>query len=656
MILMDKLATATSRQLMSGQTHLLKRSRLRAEVCLKKHQYSLALAHLCVVFQLDPGLKHELKSKLLFALERHTKMLEDRKCWKELFQCYEQVLEVIPECEDVHYNLGILLYKCGYTYKAACCFQKAWALKPDHKLARLSLENLKTQLLQRWHFLMLNDMKRNEAFSKAIHEAVNAGYSNVLDVGAGTGILSMCAVMAGADQVTACEMSEVLCVTAADVLKANNMDKRVKVINKHSTEIMIPSDLPERVSLLVTETFDAGLFGEHILHTLQHAWENLLLSPKVSTAACDKAEQTSLFLSKDVFSQQGFVIPSKATVWAALVECEWIRKKSSKVDSLGPVDVCKIFTRKRVNEEPYDTERLNSVRGGFQYLSNPFQVIEVDFNNPTEIQQLLYGVETRHYVKCVKAGQLDAVVMWFVLELYQDITISSSPESGSCWEQAVFPVSSSDVDLQDIVEESSVIVTAVCKEYLHLHCSQVFPTVRQETCCAQSPTNTLDSLISVQEPKSQNHLTSPNQQRNSNFSKTKPQEVDHLYKLTTIEVNSDMLRILNDDLTNTLQFEIISDMARQGALDTLIDVCNFPYVGLLAAKTGSTTSDADAVEEKHTVIRLAKMWDIPPNKLLFTSVEHLCHQCVHPDVFISDVVEISGLPNFDVIHNIATLR
>ncbi|XP_076348361.1 protein arginine N-methyltransferase 9-like [Tachypleus tridentatus] len=266
MILMDKLATATSRQLMSGQTHLLKRSRLRAEVCLKKHQYSLALAHLCVVFQLDPGLKHELKSKLLFALERHTKMLEDRKCWKELFQCYEQVLEVIPECEDVHYNLGILLY-------------------------------------------------------------------------------NMCAVMAGADQVTACEMSEVLCVTAADVLKANNMDKRVKVINKHSTEIMIPSDLPERVSLLVTETFDAGLFGEHILHTLQHAWENLLLSPKVSTAACDKAEQTSLFLSKDVFSQQGFVIPSKATVWAALVECEWIRKKSSKVDSLGPVDVCKIFTK-----------------------------------------------------------------------------------------------------------------------------------------------------------------------------------------------------------------------------------------------------------------------------------------------------------------------
>ena len=31
-----------------------------------------------------------------------------------------------------------------------------------------------------------------------------------------------------------------------------------------------------RVSLVVTETFDAGLFGEHIVSTLTHAWRNLL--------------------------------------------------------------------------------------------------------------------------------------------------------------------------------------------------------------------------------------------------------------------------------------------------------------------------------------------------------------------------------------------
>ena len=33
-----------------------------------------------------------------------------------------------------------------------------------------------------------------------------------------------------------------------------------------------------RVSLLVTETFDAGLLGEHVISTLDHAWHHLLMN------------------------------------------------------------------------------------------------------------------------------------------------------------------------------------------------------------------------------------------------------------------------------------------------------------------------------------------------------------------------------------------
>lgn len=39
--------------------------------------------------------------------------------------------------------------------------------------------------------------------------------------------------------------------------------------------------LLSRVSLVVTETVDAGLFGEGIVESLIHAWEHLLLQPKV---------------------------------------------------------------------------------------------------------------------------------------------------------------------------------------------------------------------------------------------------------------------------------------------------------------------------------------------------------------------------------------
>lgn len=37
-----------------------------------------------------------------------------------------------------------------------------------------------------------------------------------------------------------------------------------------------------RVSLVITETVDSGLFGEGIVESLIHAWEHLLLPPEVS--------------------------------------------------------------------------------------------------------------------------------------------------------------------------------------------------------------------------------------------------------------------------------------------------------------------------------------------------------------------------------------
>ena len=33
---------------------------------------------------------------------------------------------------------------------------------------------------------------------------------------------------------------------------------------------------PFRLDLLVTETFDAALFGEHVIPALIHAWENIM--------------------------------------------------------------------------------------------------------------------------------------------------------------------------------------------------------------------------------------------------------------------------------------------------------------------------------------------------------------------------------------------
>lgn len=72
-------------------------------------------------------------------------------------------------------------------------------------VARASLEAITNRLVQRWHFRMLNDAPRNLAYQRAISRAVAAqsklGEVHVLDIGAGTGLLSMYAVQAGAHKV-----------------------------------------------------------------------------------------------------------------------------------------------------------------------------------------------------------------------------------------------------------------------------------------------------------------------------------------------------------------------------------------------------------------------------------------------------------------------
>lgn len=53
------------------------------------------------------------------------------------------------------------------------------------------------QVVQRWHFGMLNDWERNNAFYDALRALVQPG-SFVIDIGAGTGLLGMMAARAGA--------------------------------------------------------------------------------------------------------------------------------------------------------------------------------------------------------------------------------------------------------------------------------------------------------------------------------------------------------------------------------------------------------------------------------------------------------------------------
>ena len=140
----------------------------------------------------------------------------------------------------------------------------------------------------------------------------------------------MLAVRGGASRVYGCEVDVAMATMSRDIIAGNGMTDKISIINKSSTYLSIPQDLPERfeqtklffivniysrVSLVVTETVDAGLLGEAIVKTIRHAWSRLLLPRQPGG-------------STNQIPRGGHVIPCGATVYAMAIECPYIARHS----------------------------------------------------------------------------------------------------------------------------------------------------------------------------------------------------------------------------------------------------------------------------------------------------------------------------------------
>lgn len=127
---------------------------------------------------------------------------------------------------------------------------------------------------------MLHDHERNEKYFRALKKAIDKKHeqnepANVLDIGTGTGLLSMMAVKCGADSVTACEAFRPMADCAEKIMANNGMTDSIRLIKKRSTDIF-EDDLPQRANILVTEVFDTELIGEGAIETFNHAHLHLL--------------------------------------------------------------------------------------------------------------------------------------------------------------------------------------------------------------------------------------------------------------------------------------------------------------------------------------------------------------------------------------------
>ena len=143
------------------------------------------------------------------------------------------------------------------------------------------------------HRTMIRDRVRTDAFHRAINAVVCPG-DTVLDVGAGSGILSMFAARAGAARVYAVERTPIAGL-AEQLAAANGVADTVTVIQADVIDI----ELPEQVDVIVSEWL--GGFGI----------DEGMLAPVI--AARDRWLKPG-----------GVMIPHTVTAWTALVHDRYL--------------------------------------------------------------------------------------------------------------------------------------------------------------------------------------------------------------------------------------------------------------------------------------------------------------------------------------------
>lgn len=160
----------------------------------------------------------------------------------------------------------------------------------DQKSVSSTLAGRGFSLLQ-VHHIMMRDSIRVNSFRKAISANVQGKF--VVEIGCGTGILSLFAAQSGARRVVAIEESEIV-ELAREMVRVNGYESVIKVIAGSSRDV----ELEEPADVIIHEIIGNDPFTENILSYVADARERFFAGPR------------------------GFLIPGRLKVFCVGIEIE----------------------------------------------------------------------------------------------------------------------------------------------------------------------------------------------------------------------------------------------------------------------------------------------------------------------------------------------
>ncbi|GJQ65630.1 hypothetical protein Trydic_g7723 [Trypoxylus dichotomus] len=194
-------------------------------------------------------------------------------------------------------NFGSHLLRIGEYEEAKKYLQLAHTLEPDFLLAEKNLMTLKGELIDRWHFPMLNDNERNMAYYKAILSYNTENNAKVLDIGTGCGLLSLFASNnENITSIQAIEDSKSLSAIAKHVFDENN-----------ENVIML-----EQASL------------SHILESNSYKFDIIILNPICKNGTIYENSILNYKLYEMCLNPGGLIYPQSLNVVLQVVESDYL--------------------------------------------------------------------------------------------------------------------------------------------------------------------------------------------------------------------------------------------------------------------------------------------------------------------------------------------
>jgi type II protein arginine methyltransferase len=283
-----------------------------------------------------------------------------------------------------------------------------------------------------WHIPMLNDARRNDAFELAIRKAVakEGPDARILDIGTGSGLLSMMAARAGARNIVTCEKVPVIAETAGRIIAANGHERQIRVVNKSSSRIVVGEDIGARADILISEILSSDLLAEDVLSTFEDAHARLL-------------------------RQGATIVPRAATAVGCLVESD-VLSNYAFVGDVSGFDISP-FGALAAQRLP-----VHGTMTSWRRLSGDVDLLRIDLSareHPAEIRKLPVPVE--------EDGVAVGVVQWMNVDLADGVAFSNHPDdySDGGWLQVLHtfpqPIAVSAGELLDLMvghDRTSLIV------------------------------------------------------------------------------------------------------------------------------------------------------------------------------------------------------